>query len=148
MLWSEVKFKFSELNRIFKDRDVEWTHCSVTISTTHPFSIHVITEVFESSVEYITACVHLCVCVNKCVKANKPPPAPPTTLYLSLQRHCKCNAIVSPSGRVNYFWKQSFFSCRDVWQQSQLSGHSAFWPRLQCSSAFLLQQAHTKSHNV
>ena len=53
----------------------------MTISTTHPFSIHVITEVFESSAEYITACVRLCVCVYKCVKADYPPQPHSTYLY-------------------------------------------------------------------
>lgn len=27
---------------------------------------------------------------------------------------------MSPSGRVNYFWRRSFFSYTDIWQQSEL----------------------------
>lgn len=56
------------------------------------------------------------------------------TLYFPLQRHCKCSAIMSPSGSVNDFWKQSSFSSAHIWQQLRPLV-SAAQSRLQCSSA-------------
>lgn len=45
----------------------------------------------------------------ECVKADTTlPHLPPHFTYL--YKDVKCNAIVSPSHRVNYFWKRSFFS--------------------------------------